>query len=197
MLPRGKISDSLLAPTDEHGETVEAYSTAMGEVAYMRLRLRQQKFVDLYTTDVDCFGDGAGSYSIAYGCSRMMAKSSAHKLLCDSRIIAAINYKLAMSGFSDENVDRQHLFLVNQFADLKTKLAAVKHYNELTGRVVKRSEQKHTHEVKLSDVYREAAKKTRAMSSNIVEGEVVARDTTAREKHLSALTSQVPDLPEL
>ena len=43
-------------------------------------------------------------------------------------------------GFNNENVDKQHTFLLNQFSDLKTKLGAIKEYNELKGRIKKQIE---------------------------------------------------------
>jgi hypothetical protein len=56
-------------------------------------------------------------------------------LLTKPEICERINELLEAGGFNDENVDKQHTFLLNQFADLKTKLGAIKEYNELKSRV--------------------------------------------------------------
>jgi len=45
---------------------------------------------------------------------------------------------LEAGGFNDENVDKQHSFLLNQYADLKSKLGAIKEYNQLKGRIVEK-----------------------------------------------------------
>jgi hypothetical protein len=68
------------------------------------------------------------------------AKANAYRLLTKPHICDRINELLETKGFNDENVDKQHLFLLNQHADLKTKLGAVKAYNELKQRVIKKLE---------------------------------------------------------
>lgn len=55
-------------------------------------------------------------------------------------ICERINEILEAGGFNDENVDKQHSFLLNQFADLKSKLGAIKEYNQLKGRIINKTD---------------------------------------------------------
>lgn len=110
----------------------------------------QEKFCQLFTTpDMEFYGNGAQSYMEAYKSKKsrkgekwnnkpvsyLAAKANAYRLLTRPEIIARVNELLEAKGFNDENVDKQHLFLINQFADLKSKLGAVEAYNKLKKRV--------------------------------------------------------------
>jgi hypothetical protein len=66
-------------------------------------------------------------YTTAMACSS--------RLLSNVKIIERINSLLETGGFTDTNVDKQHLFLINQHADLKTKMNAIKEFNTLKGRI--------------------------------------------------------------
>ena len=105
------------------------------------LNLQQEEFCKLYATDRDFFGNGALSYAKAYGINLErkgaynLCAASASRMLINANILKRINEYLDIEGFNDENVDRQHLFLINQDADLKTKMAAIKEYNALKKRV--------------------------------------------------------------
>lgn len=107
----------------------------------------QEEFCLFYTSHKrELFGNGVRCYLEAYGkgkskpMSFMVAAALASRLLTTVKIIARINELLETGGFSNENVDKQHLFLINQHADLKTKLGAIKEYNELKERVKKKVE---------------------------------------------------------
>ncbi len=105
------------------------------------LNLQQEEFCKLYATDREFFGNGALSYAKAYSINLgrkgayNICAASASRMLINVNILKRINEYLDIEGFNDENVDRQHLFLINQDADLKTKMAAIKEYNALKKRV--------------------------------------------------------------
>lgn len=110
------------------------------------LNLQQEHFCQLYVNaDRELFGNGAQCYLEVYG-SEYQAKYHkpmkyevacvcASKELSKVKVIARINSLLETGGFTNENVDKQHLFLINQHADLKTKLGAIKEYNAVKKRV--------------------------------------------------------------
>lgn len=115
------------------------------------LNQRQEKFCQLYVEpDTELFGNGTRSYLEAYGkeykaknnkeMSYKVAMVLAYDLLRNTKIIKRINELLETGGFTEENVDKQHLFLINQHADLKTKLGAIKEFNELKKRIDKKLE---------------------------------------------------------
>ena len=112
------------------------------------LNLKQEEFCKLFTNaesvDRDFFGNGTQCYLEIYGykddqsgrrISYETARANSSRLLTNANIIKRINELLEKEGFNEENTDRQHLFLINQFADLKTKLGAIKEFNTLKKRV--------------------------------------------------------------
>lgn len=109
------------------------------------LNLQQEQFCVLYTgtgaIDRDLFGNGVQSYIEAYDVDKTKpfwyesAMSCASRLLRNVKVITRINELLQEGGFNDQNVDKQHLFLINQHADLKTKMSAIKEYNAVKKRV--------------------------------------------------------------
>ena len=112
------------------------------------LNADQENFCRLFvTSDTEFYGSGVQSYFGAYRnkktrngnvaplVSYEAAKTNAHKLLSKPEIIKRINELLDAQGFNDQNVDKQHLFLLNQFVDYRSKLGAIKEYNELKQRV--------------------------------------------------------------
>lgn len=106
-----------------------------------KLNLNQERFCQIYTDlDKELFGNGVQSYVEAYNIDTNKkgwynsAVVSASRLLTNDKIVKRINELLVKQGFNDENVERQHLFLLNQHADLKTKMKAVDSYYKLTGK---------------------------------------------------------------
>lgn len=108
--------------------------------------LQMEQFCISYTgTDRELFGNGVKAYLEVYGpeylitnkkiMSYEVAMASASRLLRNVKVINRINELLEEGGFNDRNVDKQHLFLLNQHADLKTKLGAIKEYNTLKRRI--------------------------------------------------------------
>ncbi len=118
------------------------------------LTMLQELFCQYYVNaDRELFGNGVKCYLETFGEQYELENNKAMKYevacvlasreLSKVNIIKRINDLLQEGGFNDANVDRQHLFLINQHADLKTKMAAIKEYNA----VKKRVEQKMTLEV--------------------------------------------------
>lgn len=108
------------------------------------LSLKQEAFCQLYVKgDREFFGNGVKCYLEIYGLKNEEGKSityqtaqtSSSRMLLNDFIIARINELLETEGFNNENVDKQHLFLISQFADLRTKISAIKEYNSLKNRI--------------------------------------------------------------
>ena len=105
------------------------------------LTLKQEEFCKWYVSE-EFFGNGTQSYLEVYGLedegghkiSYETAKAAASRMLTFVNVIARINGLLEEGGFNEQNVDKQHLFLINQHADLKTKMAAIKEFNRLRER---------------------------------------------------------------
>lgn len=109
------------------------------------LNQQQELFCQYYVNaDRELFGNGTRAYIEAYDVdltkkgAYMVAAANASRLLKNAKVIARVNELLETGGFNDENVDKQHLFLINQHADLKTKMSAIKEYNELKQRITKK-----------------------------------------------------------
>lgn len=109
------------------------------------LNPRQEKFAQLYTYgSKEFYGNGTQSYIAAYKVtigneegqmSYNNARVQAHEVLTNPNVKARINQLLEEGGLNDENVDKQLLFLINQFEDKQVKLRAIKEYNKMKKRV--------------------------------------------------------------
>ena len=105
-----------------------------------KLTLKQDKFCKNYATTVEFFGNGTQAYGNAYGIKMTSelkvncVKVCASRLLKNENICARIGELLEEAGYNDENVRKQHLFLINQFVDLKTKGKMIDSYNRMKGK---------------------------------------------------------------
>lgn len=108
------------------------------------LNLRQERFCQLYATDVEFFGNGVESYADAYDHpitdkkSYMVAAAAASRLLKNVKVLDRINSLLEEGGLNDVFIDKQLKFLITQHADLFNKLGAIKEYNKLKQRIVEK-----------------------------------------------------------
>lgn len=114
------------------------------------LTLMQEQFCQYYiNADRELFGNGVHCYLATFGeqyqavnkrpMKYEVACVLASRELSKVNIIKRINDLLEQGGFNDGNVDKQHLFLINQHADLKTKMSAIKEYNAVKKRVDNRA----------------------------------------------------------
>lgn len=113
----------------------------------VKLNLKQEVFCDTYTSlDKDFFGNGVQSYIEAYNPDQgeknwyKTACSAASRLLSKVKVCKRIEELLDSKGFNDENVDKQLLFLINQYSDFGSKLGAIKEFNNLKQRITKKLE---------------------------------------------------------
>lgn len=89
----------------------------------------------------DMFGDGISAWCEAYDkhpkskAEWNVARSTSGRLLRNVAVCKRINELLEKRGLNSENVGKQHLFLLNQHLDLKTKMAAVKVYYDLQKKI--------------------------------------------------------------
>lgn len=100
----------------------------------------QEKFCQLFARDPKLAGKPFECYMKVYGPNLephqtpKVVRKEAKALLTSDNIIQRINGLLEEDGFNDQNVDKQHLFLINQHADLSTKMKGIEHYNKLKRR---------------------------------------------------------------
>lgn len=122
---------------------INAVMEAQGtlDLAPENLTPKEVIFCNLYASDREFFGNGVESYIEAFNINLskpnayLTAKSSASRLLKKPRVEKRINELLEESGLNDVNVDKQLGLLINQHVDLKTKLGAIKEYNDMKERV--------------------------------------------------------------
>ena len=69
--------------------------------------------------------------------NRKLCSVMAYELLSSPNITSYINSKMAERGFNSDNVEEQHLFLLNQHADLKMKAKAVDMFYKVRGKYPK------------------------------------------------------------
>lgn len=110
------------------------------------LSLEQEMFCQYFTSPTEFFGNGVQSYASAYNVDLNTksgynsAKSSATRALKNPKILRRINDLLEAAGLNDVNIDKQLYLLVNQNADFKAKLGAIKEYNKLKQRITDKVE---------------------------------------------------------
>jgi len=104
------------------------------------IALKRELFCRAYTSNNPAlFGNGTQAYLAVYGKGRQMsykaARACASRLLTSANIRRRVNELLEDGGLNDQNVDKQLLFLISQFADLKVKLGAVIAYNKFKRKI--------------------------------------------------------------
>lgn len=108
------------------------------------LTLEQEMFCQYFTSPTEFYGNGVQSYASAYNLdltdsrSYNTAKSRASQLLTSVNVINRINDLLDVSGFNDQNIDKQLLMIISQSADFHAKLGAIREYNKLKTRIVEK-----------------------------------------------------------
>lgn len=132
------------------------------------LNLRQEKFCQLYSTEVEFFGNGTQSYIEAYDIdvdkkgAYNAARANASELLTKANILERINELLELAALNDTFVDKQLSFVITQNADFGSKMAAIREYNKLKARITDKTETEITHKFEdLSDEELEQAIQTR------------------------------------
>lgn len=99
-----------------------------------QLNFKQKLFCDHYLRSK---GDSISAVEAAgykVNGNRKLASSIASENLTKPNICAYLNLKLKENGLDDEFIDKQLLFLVNQYSDLRVKLSAIDTYYKLRGK---------------------------------------------------------------
>ena len=109
------------------------------------LNQEQEAFCQCYVnSDKEFFGNWVQSYIEVYGPDKTAknwyknACAAASQILTSTKVIARINELLEEWWLNDQNVDKQLSFLITQFDDKGSKLAAIKEYNRLKARVIEK-----------------------------------------------------------
>lgn len=114
----------------------------IGEVK-LKLEAQQEAFCQYFMSPTEFYGNGVQSYAAAYdkkitSFNYDSIRAASARLLINPNVIKRLNELLDDSGFNDENVDKQLLFLINQGADFRSKLGALKEYNKLKQRITEK-----------------------------------------------------------
>jgi len=105
------------------------------------LTLKQDEFCKIFNSqDRELFGNGTKTYIEVYKPDMTRkgaynsASASASQILRNIKVINRINELLEEQGFNDENVEKQHLYLLNQHEDKGIKMRAIDSYYKLKGK---------------------------------------------------------------
>lgn len=110
----------------------------------IELTEKQKKFCELYATHKEFFANGAQSYIEAYGLdinkkgTYNVAAVGAYDNLIKPNILTYINHLLELRGLNDTFVDKQLELLITQNADFPSKISAIREYNKLKSRIIKK-----------------------------------------------------------
>lgn len=109
------------------------------------LNKEQYKFCQLYAYGANR-GNGVLCYGEAYNKDLSepgvyaSCRVGAHRLLTDNNILTYIRDLYETYDLSDVVVDNELAFVIKQNADFGSKVAAIKEYNQLKGRIIKKME---------------------------------------------------------
>lgn len=123
-----------MEPTNEltfEGGTFNYVSTRNGQ-SYT-LTFKEKMFCECY---LEMGGNGTDAIIEAgYDVNgRATARGMASEYLAKPNIFEYVNMLLEKYGFNDDNVMKQHLFLLNQDGDLRTKAKAIEMFYDLQGK---------------------------------------------------------------
>lgn len=95
---------------------------------------KEKAFADKY---LDLFGNGTRAIMGVYTNVKnpKVAAAMAYEYLRKPHIYEYVNSKLEEAGFNDDNVTKQHLFVINQQADLPSKTRAIELFYKLKGKL--------------------------------------------------------------
>lgn len=108
------------------------------------LNMRQELFCVYYASDREFFGNGVQSYIEVYEPNQSRpnwyksACAAASQLLSNIKVCKRISELLSVEGFNDEFVDKQLLFVIAQHDDKSAKVAAIREFNKLRGRITEK-----------------------------------------------------------
>lgn len=108
-----------------------------------KLTPKQELFCQLYVSK-EFYWNGVQTYIEIYKPDQTkkwwygVACASASQILSNIKVCERINELLETSGFNNEFVDKQHLFLITQHADLWVKARMIDSYNKLKGRIIEK-----------------------------------------------------------
>jgi hypothetical protein len=135
---QGELTDELARPNFHQALTkLEQLEKELSK----KLTDKQELFCKLYATNRDYFGNGTQAYAEAYGIdiskpgNYRSASSSAYNLLINPDILKRIDELLELGPLNNQYVDRQLAFVMEQNADLSSKVAAIREYNKLRARI--------------------------------------------------------------
>jgi len=96
-----------------------------------RLTFQEKRFCELY---LEWEGNGTEAAWESFKCkNKKVAATVASEYLRKPNVFAYIDLKLDEYGYNDENVRKQHLFVLNQMADLHAKNKAIDMYYKQKG----------------------------------------------------------------
>lgn len=107
----------------------------------------QREFCELYAVGA-MRGHGVNCYSVAYKVDLTQpgaynsCKANASRLLTKDNILSYIRELFEDKDLNDTVVDNELAFVIKQNADFGSKVAAIKEYNQLKSRIIKKLEMK-------------------------------------------------------
>src|SRR6266498_75388 len=110
-----------------------------------KLTLKQERFCQLYARGAaDLYGNATRCYAEAYGVDLEVkggykrAQMAGSRLVSNDIISNRINKLLEGEGLNDTFVDAQLAFVVRQSGDFAAKVAGIREYNKIRGRIIEK-----------------------------------------------------------
>jgi len=126
------VSNRKTPVTKKVNKTCSYVSQADGKT--YTITMKERLFCEHY---LEQYGNGVQAvYKAGYKVKNaIVASGIAYENLRKPHIYSYINSLLEERGYNDDNVAKQHAFLLQQHADLKTKAKAIEMYYKLRGKI--------------------------------------------------------------
>lgn len=111
-----------------------------------KLTIKQERFCKLYILHIDYIWNWTKSYIKAFKNNKCdnkgynTARTESSRLLTKANILTYMKDLLETNWLSDEFIDKQLFFLIKQNQNLSIKILAIRYYNEIKGRLKKKTE---------------------------------------------------------
>lgn len=134
-------------PKQSAGRKIDRFTFIGLDQKEYKLTAKEKKFVEYYlemgATGVDAVIEaGYDVYDKRGNINRKVAATIASQNLVRLNVNAYIDKIMPEYGFEDNNVEKQHLFLLNQRADLTAKKSAIDMYYRMRGKYEKDNKQR-------------------------------------------------------
>jgi len=131
-----KTKENIVVDSENSQEKLLEFTGLDGKNYHLTFKQKKfcLKYLELYGNGTQaCIEAGYNCYTAGGNISYRLAAAIASENLTKPNIYAYVNLKMEEYGFNEDNVMKQHLFLINQHADLPAKAKGIDMFYKIKG----------------------------------------------------------------